>query len=127
MKPILIATLCISLFSIEALASEAQEKIYLVQIINQLDAIKPLIIAASKAQEKGMRITFRYTAYRDARGVLHNGLLEDINAMQKGIEAKLNHTAQEPRHFEAIRGDYLPFKQIPSYGIGNAMEVDHAK
>ena len=59
-------------------------------MINQLDALKPLIIAANKEQEPNARIKFHYTFYRDFNGITHNGLLEDIHEIKKGIQEKLN-------------------------------------
>ncbi len=112
MKVIVIIAMLMSLFSLQAMANETREKIYLTQIINQLEAIKPLVVSANQEQERGARIKFRYTSYRDANGVSHNGLLEDINAIEKGIQKKLNHAISEPRHFQAINGDYLNLKEV---------------
>jgi RAQPRD family integrative conjugative element protein len=107
MKVTLLLLTLISLFSTCAIASETEEKMYLVQMINQLNAMKPLIIAADKEQPKNVRIKFHYTAYHDSNGHAHNGLLEDINAIQKGIQEKMNQTGTEPRHFQIIKGDYM--------------------
>ena len=83
---LLAIVVCMSLFSILAMASEENEKVYLVQIINQLDAIKPLIIAAKNEQAKNIRVQFHYTAFRDSNGKLHNGLLEDIAEIKKVLK-----------------------------------------
>lgn len=112
MKMIVIIAILMSLFSLQAIANETREKIYLIQIINQLEAIKPLVISAHQEQETGARIKFRYTSYHDANGVSHNGLLEDINAIEKGIQEKLNHTISEPRYFQTMNGDYLNLKEV---------------
>lgn len=104
----------VCVLSMRVMASEASEKMYLLQMINQLEAVKPLIIAAQNAQIKDARILFHYTSYHDAEGIKHNGLLEDINEIKKGIQEKLNQTAPEPRHFQAIKGDYLDLKPIKS-------------
>ncbi len=99
-----------TLFSTQAMASEdsaEKEKMYLVQMINQLDALRPLIIAAQNEQPKNNRIQFHYTDYRDSSGKLHNGLLEDVTAIKQGLEEKLNQTSTEPHQFRAIKGDYI--------------------
>lgn len=88
-------------------ADEAKERIYLVQILNQLDAVQPIILAAAKEQPKNIRIQFHYTRYTDAKGQVHNGLLEDIQAIRAGIEQKLNQTSVEPRVVQPIKGDYF--------------------
>ena len=90
------------------LASEAQERVYLIQMLNQLNAIQPLMIAAEKEQPKNQRIQFHYTQFRDSQGQLHNGLLEDIQAIKAGIEEKLNQVSIEPRTTAPIEGDYMP-------------------
>jgi RAQPRD family integrative conjugative element protein len=129
MKTTLIIAILISLSTLKVMASESQEKIYLTQIVNQLDAIRPLIIAANQEQEKYEKYTrtkFHYLSYRDVSGVRHNGLLEDVNAIKKGIQAKLNQTVSEPRHFQKINGDYINFKNKPS-SISNTEGIANAK
>jgi hypothetical protein len=91
--------------SVVVLASERQEHIYLTQIVNQLDAIKPLIQAASRVQPKTHRRLFHYTAWQDAKNKWHPGLLDDLNQIESRIEKKLNHV--EPALFLPIQGDYL--------------------
>ncbi len=125
-KMTLIVAILTGICSLQAVASDAKEKIYLTQMINQLNALKPLIIAANKEQENDLRVKFHYVSYRDSNGNIHNGLLEDINEIQNGIQAKLNRTINEPHHFQSIKGDYLDFKNIKSNAIGN-MEVVYVK
>ncbi len=84
-----------------------QERIYLVQVVNQLNAMTPIIKAAEKAQPKNQRISFHYTTWLDANHKKHNGLLEDIQEIKHGVEEKLNTTSIEPRAIAAIGGDYL--------------------
>lgn len=127
MKYIPTLTLLLSLFSLQSIANDAKEKIYLIQIINQLEATKQLIIAANNEQIKYTRIKFHYTFYDDANGVRHNGLLEDIQAVQQGIQEKLNQTSIEPRHFEAIKGDYLDHENVQYNPTVIAAGVDHVK
>jgi RAQPRD family integrative conjugative element protein len=90
-----------------AVANEENEKIYLIQMLNQLNALKPLIISASNEQQKNSRFQFRYTAFVNSNGKLQNGLLEDINELKKGIQARLNQKEVESQRFEPIKGDYI--------------------
>ncbi len=106
-KIIFLATVFVCLISSQIFATESQEKMYLIQMINQLEALKPLIIAAEKEQPRNLRLQFHYMAYHDASKKLHNGLLEDINEIEKGIQAKLNIPLSEPHRFAAIKGDYI--------------------
>lgn len=88
-------------------SSEEQERIYLVQLVNQLNAMLPLVMAAQKMQPPHQRVSFHYTAWHDDKGQRRNGLLEDVQAIKAGIEQKLNSIAIEPRSVQPVRGDYL--------------------
>lgn len=99
--------LTLAFTSLNTFASTEQEKIYLVQILNQLDAIQPLILTAQKEQPKNTRVQFHYTKYRDSQGQLRNGLLEDVQAIRNGIEQNLKDIPIEPRTVTPIKGDYL--------------------
>ncbi|GEM_PF-1537350 len=103
----LLMFVCISIVSIHVLASTDKEKIYLVQMINQLDALKPLAISASKEQEKFQRIQFHYLAFQDSDGYKHNGILEDINEIKQGIQQRLANITIQPHQFSKIQGDYV--------------------
>jgi len=87
--------------------SAEQERIYLVQLINQLNAMLPIIRMAEKSQPKNQRVNFRYYAWKDAGGNKHNGLLEDVQAIKTGIEEKLNAITIEPRAIAPMGGDYV--------------------
>lgn len=103
----LIILFILAMISLNVLADENHEKIYLTQMLNQLNALKPLIFSAAHEQDKQARIEFHYTEYHDSNGIQHNGLLEDINNIEGGIRAKLNQQYHEPRYFPAIKGDYI--------------------
>lgn len=108
MKHIIVMSIMfvISFLSIQGYANEKNERAYLIQMFNQLESLKPLVVAASKEQPNNLRIMFHYTAYKDTANVLHNGLLEDINEIEKGIKDKLNQISIEPHRFTIIKGDY---------------------
>ena len=96
-----------ALIAAPSFASQAQEKMYLTQILNQLNAMQPLILSAQRAQPANTRIQFHYHRYRDNTGHWHNGLWEDVQAIKTGILEKLNHTSTEPRVFAPVKGDYV--------------------
>lgn len=106
-KMLLLVLFFVSITSLDAEAGEREERIYLIQILNQLHAIKPLVIAASLQQLKTNRIQFHYMAYKDANKKPHNGLLDDLNQIETGIQNKLNHVPIEPSRLSPIRGDYI--------------------
>jgi len=106
-KMMLVIAMLMAVISTQVLANEEQERIYLIQMINQLDALKPLLLAAANEEPKNIRSQFHYIAFRDADGKLHNGLLEDINEIKLGIKARLGQTIIGPHNFQAIKGDYI--------------------
>ena len=106
-KMLLLVLFFVNVISLDAEASEREERIYLIQILNQLHAIKPLVIAASLQQPKTNRIQFHYVTYKDANKKQHNGLLDDLNQIETGIQNKLNHVPIEPSRPSPIKGDYI--------------------
>jgi RAQPRD family integrative conjugative element protein len=100
-----------SVFSQIAWASKEFESDYLTQVLNQLESIKPLIVSAAKEQPKDNRFHFHYFSYKDNSGTKHNGLLEDINEIEKGIKERLNTIPSEPHTFKQISGDYIDTKR----------------
>ncbi len=90
------------------------ESAYLVQVMNQLDAMQPLILAAQKAQLPNKRVKFHYTHYQDSQGKTQNGLLEDVKSIKAGIAQYLNEPAIEPRIVQPLQGDYLNLKPVAS-------------
>jgi RAQPRD family integrative conjugative element protein len=106
-KSIFFIGLCLCCIAISAFANEENEKMYLIQMLNQLDALKPLVIAASEEQVKNTRVKFHYTSFMNSSGKPQNGLLDDINEIEKGIHARINQTDVAPHKFDAINGDYI--------------------
>ncbi|MEO8402578.1 MAG: RAQPRD family integrative conjugative element protein [Gammaproteobacteria bacterium] len=106
-KKAILLSLLITLLSLSANATEEQERIYLTQMLNQLNALKPLIVSAAREQPRDNRTQFHYTHFRDANGKTQNGLLEDINEIEKGILEKLDHTPSAPHSIQPIKGDFI--------------------
>ncbi|MCD6047009.1 MAG: hypothetical protein K0S08_656 [Gammaproteobacteria bacterium] len=98
----------------DAPTTRNDEKAYLIQIINQLDALQPLILAAQQAQLTDKRVTFHYTHYQDNQGQTHNGLLEDTQSIKAGVIQYLNQPTVEPRVVQPLQGDYLDLKSVPN-------------
>ncbi len=91
---------------VNCLASPELESVYLTHLVHQLEAMKPMIEAARHQQSPNQRVKFHYTAWTDAQGNKHAGLLDDVNAIQQGIQAKLNHPVLTPKILPSISGDY---------------------
>lgn len=108
---LLLLAVCV-FYSLSVFASEENEKLYLVQMINQLNAMKPLITAAANEQPKNARLKFHYHAFHNANGIKQNGLFEDINVIKKALQDRLSHIGTEPRQFKPIQGDYIENKTV---------------
>jgi RAQPRD family integrative conjugative element protein len=93
--------------SVAANADEEKERMYLLQILNQLNAMKPLIMAAEHEQPKKIRIPFHYNAYKDRKGKIQEGLIDKINHIEQDIRIKLYSQSSEPRIVASEKGDYL--------------------
>lgn len=96
-----------SVLAQSALAFPEQERVYLLQLLHQINAVQLTVLAAQKECSPDARVQFHYTAYQDAKGQSHNGLSEDLILIQSGIEEKLNSVTIEPRTIQPISGDYL--------------------
>lgn len=79
----------------------------LVQIINQLNAIKPLIEKARIYQNKNKRVQLHLTSFKGVDGQPHNGLSEDLNEIKQGIVAYLNKPAIEPKKIMPLENDFV--------------------
>lgn len=89
-----------------AIASPEQERVYLLQLVHQIDVMKPTLLAAEREQSKTLRIQFHYTAYRDAQGQWRPGVWEDLQKIRAGIEEKLENAPVDARTLEPVQGDY---------------------
>jgi RAQPRD family integrative conjugative element protein len=78
----------------------------LVQIVNQLNAITPLIEKAKHYQSKNTRVQLHLTKFKGSDGNIHNGLSEDISEIKKGIVAYLNKPTIEPRTIKPLDDDF---------------------
>lgn len=103
----LIGFVSLILLASSALATPEQERVYLLQLLHQIDALQPTLLAAEKAQDKTARVQFHYTAYQDASGQHHNGVKEDLQQIRSGIQAQLNSIAVEPRSLPPMDEDEL--------------------
>jgi RAQPRD family integrative conjugative element protein len=94
-------------FSGLSYADNAQMNEALVGIIRQLQAIKPLINRAKNAQTKNPRIKVHFDSWIDGDGKKHNGLRQDIEAIQTALVNIVNGEKIEPRVYKTIQGDFI--------------------
>lgn len=78
-----------------AVADAEGERAALARIINELQAIEPLITEAASQANPDARIRFQY-----------DWLRQDLERIRLGIQAHIDTPRSEPRTFPPLRGDY---------------------
>lgn len=89
------------------MASQALLNEQLVRIINQLNAIKPIIKEAERYQSQGAPVKLHLTAFKGSDNQIHNGVLEDIELIKQGLIAYINRPAVAPKKVSPIEGDFI--------------------
>lgn len=105
MKPLLLSgLLCVSLAS---QAGEVEMKEALIEIIQLLEYVKPVVEQAQKEQPKDARVKVQFESYTDSDGNQHAGLKDDLNAIQQSLEAIVNQQGLEERTLSPIKSDFV--------------------
>lgn len=107
MKRIFISMLLMLFSALSVHASEAEFNETLVQIINQINAINPLLEEARSQQAKNTRIKLHIDRFQGSDNKSHNGLQEDLNAIKQSLIAYINKPAVEPRKITPLQLDYV--------------------
>jgi RAQPRD family integrative conjugative element protein len=79
----------------EVSADAHSERDALARVVNELDALKPLIDAAEAEANSDARVRFRY-----------DWLRADLRQVESGIQDHVDAPRVEPRAFPPLRGDY---------------------
>ncbi|HAT7747564.1 TPA: hypothetical protein KKX05_002731 [Legionella pneumophila] len=79
----------------------------LVRMINQLNAMKPIIKEAERYQPEGAPVKLHLKAFKGADNKMHNGVLEDVELIKQGLIAYLNRPAVAPKKVSPIEGDFV--------------------
>lgn len=95
------------IFTVQAQASTAQMNQTMVRMINQIEALFPLIAQASKEQDKTARVQFHFDEWVDASGVKHDGLKENLLDIRVAIINQINQSNLTPKKVAPISGDYV--------------------
>ena len=106
-KWFLMFTMCWVALSVPVYASDSQMKTNLVKIVNQLEAIKPLINQAKQEQSANPRTKVHFDSWVDSSGQVHSGLRQDIEDIQQALINVINQKNVGPRIYKPIRNDFL--------------------
>lgn len=79
----------------------------LVRIVNQLDALLPLIDQAEHEQLQNQRVMFHFSSFEGSDGDIHSGLREDVMSMKAAILAQLDQPLIEPESVTPINNDFI--------------------
>jgi RAQPRD family integrative conjugative element protein len=88
-------------------ANDEQMRESIVQIINQIQAIKPLINKAEHEQSSNPRIKIHFDQFSDGKGKIHNGLRQDLSDIQDALIQSINRETVEPRRFNPLKDDFV--------------------
>jgi len=96
-----------SLACLTAQADQAQMNEILVRLINQVDAMMPLVQQAQKQQPKNERFQFHFEAFEGSDGEMHNGLKEDLLSIREALIKQINTPSVDPYHIKPLNNDFV--------------------
>lgn len=76
-------------------------------MVNQLEAVKPLINQAKSEQSANPRVKIHFDAWVGPDGKKHNGLRQDIEGIQAALINAINAQNVGPREYQPIKGDFV--------------------
>lgn len=103
----LLKTACLCLMSVGAYADQSQMNQTLVQVVQQLQQLKPLIAEAQAEEPADLQSSIHLTAFTNPNGQTQSGVMEDLNALQAGIKQIINLQQIDPKAYAPISGDYV--------------------
>lgn len=93
--------------SIQSWASNPDLNETLVRIINQINAITPLLDEAQSQITPNTRIQLQIEGFEDAQGRYHAGLREDLTNIRNGLIDYINEPVIAPRKIKALEMDFV--------------------
>ena len=105
MKRILLASLIF--VSVTGFANNANLNETLVRIINQINAIMPLLDEAQTELNPNARIQLHLKSYTDNEGEQHAGVREDLLMIRNGLIDYINQPVIAPRKIKPLNNDFV--------------------
>lgn len=99
--------LMISTASFTTYASDIALNQTLVRIINQLNAIMPLLDEAQSEVEPNTRIQLHIESFEGSDGKQHAGLRQDVLSIRNGLIDYINKPAIEPKTIQPLALDFI--------------------
>ena len=88
-------------------ASEAELNTTLVRIINQLNAVLPLLNEAEEEIEPNARIHLHINSFIGADGTKHPGVRDDLKSIRNVLIDYINKPAIEPKTVKPLAFDFI--------------------
>ncbi|KTD32059.1 RAQPRD family integrative conjugative element protein [Legionella israelensis] len=105
MKRILLAILFFA--SVTGHANNANLNETLVRIINQINAIMPLLDEAQTELNPNARIQLHLKSFTDNEGQQHAGVREDLLMIRNGLIDYINQPVIAPRRIKPLNNDFV--------------------
>ncbi len=91
----------------KAFATTEQMNTTLVRMINQIDAMFPLIDQASLEQDPTARLQFHFDQWKDVNGDQHDGLRQSLLKMREALKNQINQSNLTPKEVSPINNDFV--------------------
>lgn len=102
-----ILTLLLFLVSLTSHANNPNLNETLVRIINQINAITPLLDEAKSELNPHARIQLHIESFKDNEGHHHAGVREDLLMIRNGLIDYINQPAIAPRKVKPLNKDFV--------------------
>lgn len=102
-----ILSLLLCFLSAASFADDEKLNETLVRIINQINAIQPLLDEAKKEVNPTARIRLHIDAFEGSDGKKHPGLRNDLLSIRNSLIDYINHPVIAPRHIEPLAMDFI--------------------
>ena len=106
MKKIVIA-ICLYMSAFVVYATDEELNTTLVRVINQLNAVLPLLDEAEDEIEPNARIRLHIDAFEGSDGATHPGVRNDIKSIRNALIDFINKPAIEPKTVKPLACDFV--------------------
>ena len=106
MKKIIIAV-CLYITAFVTYATDDELNITLVRVINQINAILPLLDEAEDEIKPNARIQLHIGAFDGADGAKHPGVRDDLKSIRNALIDYINKPAIEPKTVKPLAFDFV--------------------
>ena len=93
--------------SVVCTANDAELNNTLVRVINQINAILPLLDEAQSEIEPNARIRLHVDSFEGSDGKVHAGVRDDLQQVRNALIAYINKPAVEPKKVKPLAFDFV--------------------